>query len=62
MDIVPRILVMAATTVLVVDNKSATADFGHEIGDLVVDRTYFFFLIHFTFFWDFFVSKLFLSF
>lgn len=51
MDIVPRKLVAAATMVLVADNKLAIVDFGHDMDDLVVGRTYFSSL--FVFFRDF---------
>lgn len=50
MDIVLRILVVAATTAMVVDNKLAMADFGHDTDDSVVDQTYF---STFRFLWDF---------
>lgn len=52
MDIVLRILVAAATMVLVADNKLAIADFGHDTDDSVVGQTYFLFLT-FRFLWDF---------
>lgn len=47
MDIALRKLVAAVTMVTVADNKSATADFGHETDDLDIDQTYFFFNFRF---------------